>query len=267
MDDRTTGYQTPRSRLRARRCARQGALTKPDLYDKLGGALDEAEKVHGTQGNAIFCLAIADRLFVTVVEQLGRAKLTDQNEDQDGKPRFWRRVEIEKPFGHSLDSARELNAQILRTLREPDLQDRPISGKAHGPEHSGVPFRQRAVRADPESRSDRSRADHRGRDGGRGAARQFYESAGALRDMVPNHMFSLFSILAMQPPAGFDAAAIRSRKAEVLAAMPAVTSAQVVRGQYGAGTVLGKEVKAYRREPKLCSLMSVPVLCYGEKTE
>ena len=78
---------------------------------------------------------------------------------------------------------------------------------------------------------------------------KFYEATGALRDMVPNHVFSLLSMVAMEPPTGFDAAAIRSKKAEVLAAMPAVKPAQAVRGQYGAGTVLDKKVKAYRQEP------------------
>ena len=70
----------------------QGDLTKPELYEKLRGVLDEAGKAHGTQGNAIFYLAVADQLFGTVVEQLGKAKLTDQNEDENGKHRFWRRV-------------------------------------------------------------------------------------------------------------------------------------------------------------------------------
>ena len=68
----------------------------------------------------------------------------------------------------------------------------------------------------------------------------FYEATGALRDMVPNHLFTLLSMVAMEPPTGFDAAAIRSKKAEVLAAIPAVKPAAAVRGQYGAGTVLGK---------------------------
>jgi glucose-6-phosphate 1-dehydrogenase len=88
----------------------QGDLTKPELYENLRGALDEAKRVHGTAGNAIFYLAVADRLFGTVVDQLGKAKLADQDEDQTGKRRFWRRVVIEKPFGHSLGSARELNS-------------------------------------------------------------------------------------------------------------------------------------------------------------
>jgi glucose-6-phosphate 1-dehydrogenase len=78
------------------------ALRKAARRARRGG-----EKAHGTQGNAIFYLAVADRLFGAVVEQLGKAKLTDQDEDENGKRRFWRRVVIEKPFGHSLDSARE----------------------------------------------------------------------------------------------------------------------------------------------------------------
>ena len=63
----------------------QGDITKPELYEKLRGALDEAEKTHGTKGNVIFYLAVADRFFGTVVEQLGNAKLTDQDEDQTGR--------------------------------------------------------------------------------------------------------------------------------------------------------------------------------------
>ena len=74
-----------------------------------------------------------------------------------------------------------------------------------------------------------------------------------MRDMVPNHVFSLLSMVAMEPPTGFDADAIRSKKAEVLAAMPAVDPMCAVRGQYGAGKVLGKEVKGYRQEPNVAT--------------
>jgi glucose-6-phosphate 1-dehydrogenase len=80
---------------------------------------------------------------------------------------------------------------------------------------------------------------------------EFYEATGALRDMVPNHLLTLLSLVAMEPPVGFDAASIRTKKADVFAAIPAVKSARAVRGQYGAGAVLGKKVKAYRREPKV----------------
>src|SRR6202021_607596 len=69
---------------------------------------------------------------------------------------------------------------------------------------------------------------------------KFYEATGALRDMIPNHVFTLLSMVAMEPPTGFDAASVRTKKAEVLAAMPAVTPDRAVRGQYGAGEVEGK---------------------------
>jgi glucose-6-phosphate 1-dehydrogenase len=81
----------------------------------------------------------------------------------------------------------------------------------------------------------------------------FYEATGALRDMVPNHVLALLSMVAMEPPVGFDDASIRTKKADVFAAMPAIKPAQAVRGQYGAGAVLGKTVKAYRQEPNVAS--------------
>jgi len=227
----------------------QGDFTKPDLYEKIGAALAEAEKTHGTLGNVIFYLAVADRFFGTVVDQLGKAKLTDQNEDEDGKPRFWRRVVIEKPFGHSLESARELNASILRTLYEDQIfRIDHFLGK--DTVQSIMAFRFANGLFEPIW--NRDRIDHVqitvAETVGVERRGKFYEATGALRDMVPNHVFTLLSMVAMEPPTGFDAAAIRSKKADVLAAMPAVKSAQAVRGQYGAGTVQGKTVKAYRQE-------------------
>jgi glucose-6-phosphate 1-dehydrogenase len=230
----------------------QGDLTKPELYEKIRDALDEAEKTHGTQGNVIFYLAVADRFFGTVVEQLGRAKLTDQGEDKAGKHRAWRRVVIEKPFGHSLDSARELNARILRTLHEDQIFriDHFLGKDAV---QSIMAFRFANGLFEPIW--NRDRIDHVqitvAETVGVEQRGKFYEGTGALRDMVPNHLFTLLSMVAMEPPSGFDAAAIRTKKAEVFAAMPAVKPAQAVRGQYGAGTVLGKQVNAYRSEPNV----------------
>jgi glucose-6-phosphate 1-dehydrogenase len=236
----------------------QGDLTKPELYGKIREALDKAEKSNGTRGNAIFYLAIADKFFGTVVEQLGKAKLTDESADKDGKRRFWRRVVIEKPFGHSLDSARALNASILRTLHEDQIfRIDHFLGK--DTVQSIMAFRFANGLFEPIW--NRDRIDHVqitvAETVGVEQRGQFYEATGALRDMVPNHVLTLVSMVAMEPPVGFDAASVHAKKADVLAAMPAVGPASAVRGQYGAGTVLGKKATAYRHEPHVAPASNV----------
>jgi len=246
--------ETAWQRLAERMSYVQGDLTKPELYERIRAALNEAEKIHGTQGNVIFYLAVADRFFGTVVDQLGKAKLTAQDADQSGTHRFWRRVVVEKPFGHSLDSARELNVRILRTLNEDQIfRIDHFLGKETVQNIMALRFANGIF----EPIWNRDRVDHvqitvaeavgveqRGK---------FYEATGALRDMVPNHVFALLSMLAMEPPVGFDAGSIRSKKAEVFAAMSPVDPAWAVRGQYGAGTVLGNTVNAYRSEPNVAA--------------
>jgi glucose-6-phosphate 1-dehydrogenase len=232
----------------------QGDITKPELYEKLRGALDAAAKSHGTQGNAIFYLAIADRLFGTVVDELGKAKLSDQNEDQNGTPGFWRRVVIEKPFGHSLDSARELNARIKHTLHEDQIfRIDHFLGKDTVQSIMALRFANGLF----EPIWNRDRIDHvqitAAETVGVEQRGEFYEATGALRDMVPNHVLTLLSMVAMEPPVGFDEASVRTKKADVFAAMPAVRPDQTVRGQYRAGTVRGKNAAAYRNEPHVAA--------------
>ena len=228
----------------------QGDLADPELYYRLRNVLTEVEKTRGTRGNVIFYLAVADQFFGPIVEQLAKADLTDQHEDANGHYQFWRRVVVEKPFGHSLDSARALNARILRTLREEQIfRIDHFLGKDTVQSITAFRFANGIF----EPLWNRDRIDHvqitAAETVGVERRGKFYEATGALRDMVPNHMFSLLSMVAMEPLVGFDAATIRSKKAEVLAAMPAVTPAHVVRGQYGPGAVLGKPVIGYRQEP------------------
>ena len=229
-----------------------GDLATPELYEKLRHTLDQVSTTFGTQGNVIFYLAVEDRLFEIAVEQLGKAKLTDQNEDERGKR--WRRVVIEKPFGHSLYSARALNARLRRTLQENQIfRIDHFLGKETV--QSIMAFRFANGLFEPIWNRDRidhvqiTVAETVGVEG-RGAS---YEATGALRDMVPNHALMLLSMVAMEPPVGFDDASVRTKKADVFAAMPAIKPARVVRGQYRAGTVLGQPVSAYRNEPNVAT--------------
>ena len=240
------------SSLASRMSYVQGDITKPDVYARLGDALAEAQKKNSTGGNVIFYLAVADRFFGAVVDRLGEAKLTNQEEGKDGKLRFWRRVVIEKPFGHDLASARTLNAQIGRTLHEGQIfRIDHFLGKETVQNIMAFRFANGLF----EPVWNRDRIDHVqitvaetvGVEG-RG---KFYEATGALRDMVPNHVFTLLGMVAMEPPVGFDAQSIRNKKCEVFSAIPAVPPENAVRGQYGPGTVLGTQMKAYRDEPNV----------------
>jgi glucose-6-phosphate 1-dehydrogenase len=235
-----------------------GDVTTPDLYDKLKGVLDDAAARHNTQGNAIFYLAVADRFFGPIIDALGKVKLTDEEQDADGKKKHWRRVVVEKPFGHSVDSAHELNVRILRTLREDQIFriDHFLGKDAV---QSIMAFRFANGLFEPIW--NRDRIDHVqitvAETVGVEKRGDFYESTGALRDMVPNHVLALVSMVAMEPPGGFDEASVRSKKADVFSAMPAIDPAWAVRGQYGAGTMQGRPVKAYREEPDVAATSNV----------
>lgn len=235
----------------------QGDLTKADLYGEIASALAQAPRAPGGV-NAIFYLAVADRFFADVVEGLAAAGLTRQETDAASRPAFWRRVVIEKPFGHDLASARDLNARILKSLDEDQIfRIDHFLGK--DTVQSIMAFRFANGLFEPIWNRDRIDhvqitaaetvgVEHRGK---------FYEATGALRDMVPNHLFSLLSMVAMEPPIRFDAKSVRDSKAGVFAAIAAVDPSAVVRGQYAAGAVQGARVKAYREEPDVAPASNV----------
>jgi len=222
----------------------RGDFTKPELYKDIAAALEQAAANYGTKSNVIFYLAVADRFFGSVVEHLGKAGLTDS----DGQG--WRRVVVEKPFGHDLASAKTLNAQILTVLKEAQIfRIDHFLGKETV--QNILTFR--FANGFFEPAWNRDRIDHvqitAAETVGVEDRAGFYEATGALRDMVPNHLFSLLAMVAMEPPAGFDPESVRNRKAELFAAIPALAARDAVRDQYGAGKVAGKAQCAYRDEP------------------
>ncbi|WP_375459054.1 glucose-6-phosphate dehydrogenase [uncultured Enterovirga sp.] len=198
-------------------------------------------------GSALFYLAVAASLFGPIVKLIGEAGLA---REEDGA---FRRVIIEKPFGHDLDSARALNRDVLGVLSEKQVfRIDHFLGKETVQNIMAFRFGNGFF----EPMWHRDRIDHVqitvaeavGVEG-RGV---FYDATGAMRDMVPNHLFQLFTLIAMDPPISFAADAVRDKKEEVLASVrPLDEKAAVrdaVRAQYTAGSVGGKTVRDYRAE-------------------
>jgi glucose-6-phosphate 1-dehydrogenase len=221
----------------------RGDLNDKGLYERLGQHLDQ--EAHG-DGNCLFYLAIGDRFFAPVVTHLGQAGLFDEKKDGDGKPSRWRRVVIEKPFGHDQASARALNATILRCAHEDQIYriDHFL-----GTETVQNIMALRFANGMFEPLWNRDRIDHVqitvAETVGVESRGSFYEKTGALRDMVPNHVFQLLAMVAMEPPGGFDAHAVRSRKSDVFSALRTVAPEDAVRGQYRPGP---NGVVGYRQE-------------------
>jgi glucose-6-phosphate 1-dehydrogenase len=229
-----------------------GDVNEAEAFRRLGQLLSEVDKKAGTAGNYLFYLAVPDRLFGRVVAGLGAAGLL---EEKDGG---WRRVVIEKPFGHDLSSAKALNAEILKTLQEHQIyRIDHFLGKETVQNVMALRFANGLF----EPIWNRGHIDHvqitAAETVGVERRGKFYESTGALRDMVPNHLFQLLAMTAMEPPISFDAEAVRTKKAEVISAIRPLSEADAlenaVRGQYAAGTVLGKPTNAYRHEPDVAA--------------
>jgi glucose-6-phosphate 1-dehydrogenase len=234
-----------------------GDFNSPDLYKKLGDSLAQAEKEQRTEGNYLFYLATAPNFFTTVVKQLGEAGLTKQ---EGGK---WRRVVIEKPFGHDLPSAVELNHKLMEVLEEKQIYriDHYL-----GKETVQNILAFRFANGIFEPVWNRRYVDHVqvtvAEELGVELRGGYYEKAGAMRDMVPNHIFQLITLSAMEPPISFDAEAVHDEQTKVLRAIqplsPERVLDQAVRGQYDAGAINGRHVPAYRSEPNVAPDSKTP---------
>ncbi|HYO44494.1 MAG TPA: glucose-6-phosphate dehydrogenase [Candidatus Limnocylindrales bacterium] len=227
----------------------RGDFNDPALYEGLSERLDQLDLERGTRGNRIYYLATQPSAFPEIVQQVGRAGL--DHERHDGG---WRRVVIEKPFGHDLDSAVRLNREVGKVFRE-----RQVYRIDHylGKETVRNLLVFRFGNGIFEPIWNRRHIDHVqitvAESIGIESRGAFYEETGASRDFLQNHLLQLLSLVAMEPPATFAADALRDEKVKVIRAIPEFTrervARDVVRGQYGPGWVSAKPVQGYRQEP------------------
>ncbi|GEA14206.1 MAG: glucose-6-phosphate 1-dehydrogenase [Moorella sp. (in: firmicutes)] len=220
----------------------------PEGYKRLRQFLAELEEAAGCRGNRIFYLAVAPEHFGPVVRSLKEAGLAPA--------RGWQRVVIEKPFGHDLPSAAELNRQLRAAFSEEEIYriDHYL-GKEMIQNIMVIRFantffepvwNNKYIDHVQITSAETVGVEDRG---------GYYDKAGALRDMVQNHLLQLVTLVAMEPPASLATEAIRDEKVKVLRSLrpldAAAVSRNVIRGQYGAGEIDGQTVPPYRREKEV----------------
>jgi glucose-6-phosphate 1-dehydrogenase len=225
-----------------------GDFKDPALYKKIQDQLAQVDRDHATCGNRLFYLATSPSFFPIVVKQLGAAGLT--NIDSAG----WKRVVIEKPFGHDLASAVALNRDIGEVLHESQIYriDHYL-----GKETVQNLLVFRFANGIFEPLWSRQYIDHVqitvAENIGVEGRGPYYEESGALRDIIQNHVMQLVAIVGMEAPSNFRAETVRDEKVKLLRAVrpihPDDALSHTVRGQYGAGWIDGERVAAYREEP------------------
>jgi glucose-6-phosphate 1-dehydrogenase len=227
----------------------QGQYDNPESFQELRHQLEQFDRERGTQGNYLFYIATPPNVFGAVVRNLGEAGLAARG---DGKG--WSRLVIEKPFGHDLKSARELNATILNVFHEDQVfRIDHYLGKETVQNILAFRFANRLW----EPVWSSQHIDHVqitvAEDIGLEGRASYYEHAGALRDVVQNHMLQLLALVAMEAPITFEAEAVRDEKVKVLKALHPFSDHHIdrdsVRGQYSAGTIDGRPVPGYLEEP------------------
>jgi glucose-6-phosphate 1-dehydrogenase len=217
----------------------------PASYTGLKAELERIDQERGIGGDRLFYLATAPEFFAGIVENLGAQGMANPERGKTA-------VVIEKPFGHDLDSARELNHQVNAVFHESQVFriDHYL-----GKETVQNILVFRFANGIFEPIWNRNYIDHvqitasetLGIEG-RGP---FYEKAGALRDVVQNHMMELLSFVTMEPPSSFEAESVRREKLKVWQAIPPIPILNAVRGQYGPGVINGQRVVGYRDEERV----------------
>jgi glucose-6-phosphate 1-dehydrogenase len=224
-----------------------GSFDDPKVYEQLVQALDQYDEQAGAPMNRAFYLSTAPEFFPVIVESLGTAGLNDHGDAEV-------RAIIEKPFGTTLDEARELNRQVLHVFDEQQVfRIDHYLGKETV--QNMLAFRFANSMFEPVW--NRSYIDNvqitAAEDIGIGTRAGYYDSAGALRDLVQNHMLQLLCLLCMEPPTDFSADEVRNEKVKVLHAIGAPTPQEIpqmaVRAQYASGDVGGEPVPGYLEEP------------------
>ncbi len=227
----------------------RGEFHEDAAYEALRGELEMLDRERGTGGNVLFYLATPPTAYETVMQKLQEHELV--------RPAAggWRRIIIEKPFGHDLTSANHLNRVVNRVFHEEQVYriDHYL-GKETVQNVSAVRFANGIF----EPLWNHRYVDHVqitvAEDLGVGTRGAFFEEAGLLRDIVQNHMLQLVTLVAMEPPTRFVADAVRDEKVKVIQALrPINVRTDVIRGQYGPGTIAGERVLGYREEPKVAS--------------
>jgi glucose-6-phosphate 1-dehydrogenase len=227
----------------------QGDYGDPKSYKHLSERLDDAS-AEALRRNRLFYLAIPPSQFAEVVEHLSNAQLLTKGDSAHG----WQRVVVEKPFGHDLASAQQLNSELTRFVHEKQIYriDHYL-----GKETVQNILVFRFSNAIFEQLWHRQAVDHVqitvSEQLGVGARGGYYEEAGALRDMVQNHLLQVLALVTMEPPVTLEGECIRDEKVKLLKAIRPILDVErdVVRGQYSSGTVNSQPRPAYRQEPNV----------------
>ena len=223
----------------------QGNLDEESSYEELARTIDDLDQLRGTNGNHAFYLSIPPGLFETVIQNLNRSGLAAQ--DRSG----WRRVVIEKPFGHDLSSAKELN-QVLSTA----FPSKAVFRIDHylGKETVQNLLALRFANEMFEPVWNNHYIDHvqitMAEDIGVGGRASYYDGIGAARDVIQNHLLQLLALTAMDEPISFDATNLRREKQKVLSAVttPKRLDLHTARGRYAPGWTGGRRVVGYVEE-------------------